>query len=112
MSRSETDKKLRRVTLEMSLKPFTSMALPAIEAVCEEAIRQWLPLIGMAEGCSMLLWVADGSEILDWDGNGERNIEWGALYRLCERGSVRTYRAERSPDRQAVQARCLRDYIR
>ncbi|WP_217591666.1 hypothetical protein [Cohnella sp. GbtcB17] len=77
MSRSKTDKRLRRVTLEMSLKPFTSMALPAIEAVCEEAIRQWLPLIDMADGCSMLLWVADGSEILEWDGNGERRIEWG-----------------------------------
>ncbi|BBI36578.1 hypothetical protein KCTCHS21_59770 [Cohnella abietis] len=49
----------------------------AIEAVCEEAIRQWMPLIGMADGCSMLLWVADGSEILVWDGNWEREIEWG-----------------------------------
>lgn len=67
---------LQRVTLEMSLKPFKSMAPEAIEAVCAEAIRQWLPLIGMAESCSMLLWVADGSEILVWDGDLQREIEW------------------------------------
>ncbi|WP_141503229.1 hypothetical protein [Paenibacillus luteus] len=67
---------LQRVTLEMSLKPFKSMAPEAIEAVCAEAIRQWLPLIGMADSCSMLLWVADGSEILVWDGDLQREIEW------------------------------------
>jgi hypothetical protein len=68
---------LQRVTLEMSLKPFISMDRSAIDAVCEEAIRQWLPLIGMANSCSMLLWVADGSEILTWDGNMETEMEWG-----------------------------------
>ncbi|RED54409.1 hypothetical protein [Cohnella lupini] len=77
MSHGRSNKRLHRVTLEMSLKPFTNMERSAIEAVCEEAIRQWLPLIGMADSCSMLLWVADGSEILTWDGNWEREIEWG-----------------------------------
>ena len=70
-------KSLQRVTLEMSLKPFKSMAPEAIDAVCTEAIRQWLPLIGMADSCSILLWVADGSEILVWDGDLQRKIEWG-----------------------------------
>ncbi|OCT12075.1 hypothetical protein A8709_29925 [Paenibacillus pectinilyticus] len=69
-------KSLQRVSLEMSLKPFKSMEREAIEAVCTEAIRQWLPLIGMADSCSMLLWVADGSEILVWDGDMQREIEW------------------------------------
>ncbi|WP_256759538.1 hypothetical protein [Cohnella sp. WQ 127256] len=77
MKRAKPSNRLKRVTLEMSLKPFTSMEPSTIEAVCEEAIRQWLPLIGMADSCSMLLWVADGSEILVWDGNWEREIEWG-----------------------------------
>ncbi|QJD84964.1 hypothetical protein [Cohnella herbarum] len=77
MERANPIKRLNRVTLEMSLKPFTSMEPSAIEAVCEEAIRQWMPLIGMADGCSMLLWVADGSEILVWDGNWNHEIEWG-----------------------------------
>ncbi|UKS26680.1 hypothetical protein LOZ80_35075 [Paenibacillus sp. HWE-109] len=68
---------LQRVTLEMSLKPFMSMEQTAIEAVCEEAIKQWLPLIGLADSCSMLLWVADGSEILTWDGDFNKEMEWG-----------------------------------
>src|SRR4051794_28770800 len=63
---------LQRVSLEMSLKPFKSMVPEAVEAVCAEAIRQWLPLIGMADSCSVLLWVADGSEILVWDGDMQR----------------------------------------
>lgn len=72
--RKERD--LRRVTLEMSLKPFTSMEPQAIEAVCAEVLRQWQPLVGMADSCSMLLWIADGSEILTWDGDLRREIEW------------------------------------
>lgn len=76
MNGAKPSKRLKRVTLEMSLKPFTSMEPSVIDAVCEEAIRQWLPLVGMADRCSMLLWVADGSEILVWDGDWEREIEW------------------------------------
>lgn len=67
---------LQRVTLEMSLKPFKSMECESIEAVCAEAIRQWLPLIGMAKSCSVLLWTADGSEILNWNRNMQTEIEW------------------------------------
>ncbi|GAA3413717.1 hypothetical protein ACFFNY_32385 [Paenibacillus hodogayensis] len=67
---------LRRVSLEMSLKPFRSMEPAHIEQVCAEAFRQWLPLIRMGDMCTMLLWVADGSEILEWDGNLEREVEW------------------------------------
>lgn len=68
---------LRRVSLEMSLKPFRSMDPAHIEQACAEAFRQWLPLLRMGETASMLLWVADGSEILEWDGNLEREMEWG-----------------------------------
>jgi hypothetical protein len=75
-NQTNNDRKLKRVTLEMSLKPFKSMERASIEAVCAEAIRQWLPLIGMAKSCSMLLWIADGSEILTWDGNLQTEIEW------------------------------------
>lgn len=72
----KSDRILQRVTLEMSLKPFTSMEPEAIDSVCAEVIRQWKPLIGMADSCSMLLWIADGSEILTWDGDMQSEIEW------------------------------------
>ncbi|MBD2844837.1 hypothetical protein IDH44_06505 [Paenibacillus sp. IB182496] len=71
------DRRLRRVTLEMSLKPFRSLTDEAIEAVCEEAFRQWAPLLDMADTASVLLWTADGSEILVWDGELGRELEWG-----------------------------------
>ncbi|MDF2725215.1 MAG: hypothetical protein K0Q59_4890, partial [Paenibacillus sp.] len=74
---SAAKKQLKRATLEMSLKPFRSTDTAHIEQVCEEAFRQWRPLIEMADSCSMLLWVADGSEILEWDGNLQREMEWG-----------------------------------
>ncbi|MFS0726775.1 hypothetical protein [Paenibacillus sp. 1P07SE] len=76
MSKVQENKHLKRVTLEMSLKPFRSMEPQAVEAVCEEAIRQWLPLIGLSDTASVLLWVSDGSEILVWDGDLDREMEW------------------------------------
>ena len=76
MSSTIDQKLLQRVTLEMSLKPFLSLEPAAVERVCGEAIRQWLPLIGMSSTVSVLLWVADGSEILVWDGNLEKELEW------------------------------------
>lgn len=72
----EQTKALQRVTLEMSLKPFQRLETDAIEAVCAEALRQWLPLIGMADTASVLLWIADGSEILVWDGDLDQELEW------------------------------------
>ncbi len=55
----------RRVTLEMSLKPFRSIDDRAIRSVCEHVFRQWAPLLQRADGCAVMLWTADGSEILD-----------------------------------------------
>lgn len=68
--------KLRNVTLEMSLKPFRSIADDAIEAVCREAFRQWAPLLHHARQASVLLWTADGSEILTYQGDLDQPIEW------------------------------------
>jgi hypothetical protein len=47
-----------------------------VEQVCREMIRQWRPLIRMADQCSMLLWIADGSEIMTWNGDYDTEIEW------------------------------------
>jgi len=73
---SNNSRPLKRATLEMSLKPFKSLEQSAIEEVCTEALRQWQPLIGMAESASLLLWVSDGSEILTWNGHLEDEFEW------------------------------------
>lgn len=83
MTKAGKDRPLQRVTLEMSLKPFKSVEPAAIERVCEEAIRQWRPLISMADQCSMLLWIADGSEILMWNGDYDTEIEWARYIGLA-----------------------------
>jgi hypothetical protein len=66
----------RRVTLEMSLKPFRSIDDRAIRSVCEHVFRQWAPLLQRADGCAVMLWTADGSEILDYRGKMSDEIEW------------------------------------
>ncbi|OCT15527.1 hypothetical protein A8709_15745 [Paenibacillus pectinilyticus] len=75
-SLSPNKKTLQRASLEMSLKPFKSLEPSAIDAVCTEALRQWQPLLEMAETASMLLWVSDGSEILTWNGELDDSFEW------------------------------------
>lgn len=72
----ETGKTLQRATLEMSLKPFKSLEQEAVETVCGEALRQWKPLLDMADSASMLLWISDGSEILTWKGLESESFEW------------------------------------
>ncbi len=66
----------RRVTLEMSLKPFRSIDAPAIRSVCKHVFRQWAALLRRADACAVMLWTADGSEILEYAGRMSDEVEW------------------------------------
>jgi hypothetical protein len=66
----------KKLTLEMSLKPFKNTDPGFIEKVCRRMFTQWQPLLSDAEEAAVLLWTADGSEILDYSGNLENRIEW------------------------------------
>jgi hypothetical protein len=66
----------RRVTLEMSLKPFRNIDEPAIRSVCEHVFRQWAALLRRADASAVMLWTADGSEILEYGGRMSDEIEW------------------------------------
>ncbi len=66
----------RRVTLEMSLKPFYDVSEEGITNVLEHLYMQWRPLIKDCSEVSIMFWTADGSEILDYSGNPEEEIEW------------------------------------
>lgn len=68
--------KLKRITLEASLKPFRKTSLESIHEVCHGIFRQWRPLLKNAEEISILLWTSDGSEILEYDGNLDSEFEW------------------------------------
>lgn len=70
------DSAFRRVTFEVSLKPFCRLENNAIEDVCREIFRSWAPLLHRCDGCAVMLWAADGSEILDYAGNMDAAFDW------------------------------------
>lgn len=67
---------LGNLNLEVSLKPFLNLDSADIRAVCDRAIRQWMPQIREAASVSVMFWAADGSEILDYDGDLDSTFEW------------------------------------
>ena len=74
--RVSTEDAFRRVTLEVSLKPFHDTSPAAIRATCEEIFRSWAPLIRRCGSTAVMLWSADGSEILEYRGNMEDTFDW------------------------------------
>jgi len=69
-------KRVQRIVLESTLKPFRELTEGAVREVCEELFRQWAPLIRYAEESAVLLWVGDGGEILTYAGESDRAFEW------------------------------------
>ncbi len=69
-------KDIKRVTLEVSLKPFKSTDTSVIEKVCEGAFLQWKNLLLKADEVGVMLWTADGSELLDYRGDLDGTFEW------------------------------------
>ena len=67
---------MKRVILEISLKPFRDISENGIRTVCREIMRQWQALIHDAESVSFLLWTADGSEILEYNGSLDEEFQW------------------------------------
>lgn len=67
---------MKRITLEVSLKPFRDRSDESIRRTCQDFLRQWQSLIHQAEAVSFLLWTADGSEILDYNKVLDDEIEW------------------------------------
>src|ERR1039458_6374284 len=66
----------RRVTLEMSLKPFRRIDDTSVRAVCRHIFRQWDALLRRVDAVAVMLWTADGSEILEYRGRMDDEIEW------------------------------------
>lgn len=68
--------KVKRLTLEMSLKPFKKITDQYIKETVEELFQLWRYMIKKCETVNILLWVADGSEILSWTGDEGDSMEW------------------------------------
>lgn len=71
-----TDTAFRRVTLEVSLKPFFDTSDAAIRKTSEEIFRSWAPLLRRSDATAIMIWAADGSEILDYRGNMTDTFDW------------------------------------
>ncbi len=67
----------RRVTLEISLKPFYDTTPQTREKVCRKLFTQWLPLCMDTDIISVMLWIGDGSELVTYKGNFDDTFEWG-----------------------------------
>ncbi|MCD6407435.1 hypothetical protein J7L87_00085, partial [bacterium] len=76
-------KKIKRIVLEMSLKPFKKRNEKYIYDKCEKILKSWESLINSGEEISILLWVGDGSEILLWDGDLNKEINWAKYIGYC-----------------------------
>src|SRR4051812_22742479 len=70
------DSAFRRVTLEVSLKPFKDTSDAGIRRTCEEIFRSWAPLLHRCDASAVMLWAADGSEILDYTGRMNDEFNW------------------------------------
>ena len=67
---------MKKITLEMSLKPFKKTDSDYIRNVCRKMFLQWMPLLKEVNEIKVMLWTADGSEILDYSGNPDDKFEW------------------------------------
>ncbi len=61
-------RRLRRLTLELSLKPFSDLTASGIASTCHLIWHHWRALIARADALAVLLWIGNGDEILTWSG--------------------------------------------
>ena len=73
----------KKITLEVSLKPFRRVDEPFIRKTCAEIFEQWFPLLKKRESVSIMLWIGDGSEILDYNANPDQDFEWAKYIGLA-----------------------------
>ncbi|MDQ3813022.1 MAG: hypothetical protein M3347_03620 [Armatimonadota bacterium] len=92
----------RRVTLEISLKPFFD-TLPATRVrVAEHLFRQWMPLCHRADSISVMFWASDGSEILDYRGDLDATFEWAYWLGSANPWKISAPTEPEGPDEQGV----------
>jgi hypothetical protein len=66
--------RLRRLTLEVSLKPFFDLDDAGIARTCGRIWGNWLRLIDRADAVAVLLWIGSGDEILTWSGDDDDRV--------------------------------------
>lgn len=77
------DDGVKRIALELSLKPFGLDDGRGYEEIARHVVTAWRPLLEAADVVSFMLWVADGSDILEWRGDVDQPLEWARYIGFC-----------------------------
>ncbi len=96
---------IRRVIVELGMKPYTSYDDETVERVSYRAFKYWEHIIHSAPQTDVLLWVGDGDEVFNWRGNLGDEIDYNKAVGFCNR----QYRAY--PDSKHVRTYGPDDYI-
>ena len=67
---------LKKVILEMSLKPFRITTDEYIDSVVRRAFTDWRALLDKGEEIGIMFYIGDGSEILEYNGDMSTPVEW------------------------------------
>lgn len=94
--------KLKKLTLEISLKPFFDLSDQGVEAVFRTAFDQWRALCADADEVAVLYWAADGSEILDYRGDPDAPFAW---CRYMGGANPRHWDAQNDPEKKGLHSR-------
>lgn len=86
---------MKRLILEVSLKPFHDSSPAATAEVIRGLLRQWDRLIRSAEKISFLLWTAEGSEILEYKRRMEDEIQWAKWIGIANDSPAHSWDPER-----------------
>ena len=96
------DDRVKRIAIELSLKPFGRDDGTSYEDNARRAITAWRPLLEAAQEASFMLWVADGSDILEWSGDLDQPLEWGRYVGFCNSGYGVYDERHHGPSRNAI----------
>jgi hypothetical protein len=96
------DDRVKRIALELSLKPFGTNDGRTYEECARHVITAWRPLAEAGTEVSFMLWVADGSDILEYDGDLGRPLEWARYIGFCNQDRDTYDSAHHKPSRGAI----------
>ena len=83
---------MNRLTLELSLKPFTNdLSRGGIARTCKKICDNWTNLAERFQHISILLWVSDGNDIFDWSGDLDSEMTWAQSINFCNNNDLEVY---------------------
>lgn len=95
---------MKNLNLEVSLKPYYGLDAEAVRAACDDALRQWFPLLRHTDSVSVMFWASDGSEILDYAGDLDAEFEWARF--IGNANPLLHPSIDSDPEGKSLHARC------